>query len=588
MDGGRVRRLFDLRDNIPAGHEVSPDRRRLAISRGWRDPAVLIVEIGTGRIDRTLESYNLVEWLSDDRIAISRYDEESDSSGTGVVNAATGELEAFVPGVESSSAAWSPDGSLLVWAPPPHIEEGGLWLITPSTGERRRIAPGPHAAPAWTAGSGDLVVYGWRESDAANGFKRYRRDGDDLVLVSFDEAPREEAGAALSPDGSQWARVRVDASGAQAFPKVYVDRVAVEDPPRLVATGGQPAWSPDGRSLAYVRDGELWMVDVPSGQEHSLVQPALPVIALPTWIDGETLLFAALGGGSGVYIADPDGSNERYVIQGSDPVLSPDGSRIAFFYGGCGLGCEGKYYVMDRDATDIRPLARSYSGDVAPICRQATRVAWAPNGNYIAVTSGFTGSETITVVPLDGSIHAPQHGPPAASPSWSADSARVAYVASRADPLQPCEVRIANATGLRIEARFAARGSPLWSPDGRLVAVATNDGIAYFDPRNPDSWSLVGAGSIFAWSPDSRKIAFRGTDGALIVTDIYSGESFTVLSETRFSALGWIPDGRIWYSYGDPPQVWAVQAAAGATPSALLQGWSLSFTPDGSAIVFGR
>ena len=100
-----------------------------------------------------------------------------------------------------------------------------------------------------------------------------------------------------------------------------------------------PAWSPDGRKLAFVsrRDGnsEIYVINADgSGQENLTQHPARD--SHPSWSrDGRKLAFVSRrDGNSEIYVMNADGSGLRNVTRAPsndlDPAWSPDGRAIAF------------------------------------------------------------------------------------------------------------------------------------------------------------------------------------------------------------------------------------------------------------------
>ena len=100
-----------------------------------------------------------------------------------------------------------------------------------------------------------------------------------------------------------------------------------------------PAWSPDGRKLAFVsgRDGnaEIYVMNADgSAQENLTRQPASD--SHPSWSrDGRRIVFVSRrDGNSEIYVMNADGSGLRNLTRTPssdlDPAWSPDGRAIAF------------------------------------------------------------------------------------------------------------------------------------------------------------------------------------------------------------------------------------------------------------------
>src|SRR6476469_4516116 len=71
-----------------------------------------------------------------------------------------------------------------------------------------------------------------------------------------------------------------------------------------LGAGAQPAWSPNGMQLAFVRNGDIWAIDAAGGEERRLTADginAMPVWspdgARLAWVKGTTLV---VGGADGV------------------------------------------------------------------------------------------------------------------------------------------------------------------------------------------------------------------------------------------------------------------------------------------------
>jgi Tol biopolymer transport system component len=106
-------------------------------------------------------------------------------------------------------------------------------------------------------------------------------------------------------------------------------------PRRLVATGFEPAWSPDGGQIAFVsrRSGnaDLYVVRDVGGAPRRLTTNAADDTQ-PSWSpNGRTIAFAR---GGTIRLVNVNGSGDRPLGAGSNPAWAPNGARLAFELGG--------------------------------------------------------------------------------------------------------------------------------------------------------------------------------------------------------------------------------------------------------------
>ncbi len=436
-----------------------------------------------------------------------------------------------------------------------------------------------------------------------------------------------EESPAWSPDGTRL----VYAGEVGGFRQLFVRTVATGEDRQLTHSQRddiQPAWSPDGHRIAFARantprgklepsdinawyfeGGDIWTLDLASGNETKLVDDAFG----PAWApDGTRLAFdARWAGPRRVWVADARGRNARQVSADSNETVvhagarwSPDGTHIVF-------------RRMEKTKWDIA-VADATSGSMVRLTNDITPdldPVWAPNGRSVYFASARGGGLNLWRLPV-----APNGAPtgPAeqlttgagddVQPAPSPDGRRIAFAVRGINsdiwrlpvspetgrPTGPPESVVATS---RVESRGA------WSPDGSIIAFnsdRTGDMNLWLRSLGTATERQLtrGPGGDYQpnWSSDGRTVAFfSGRSGnADVWTVRVSDGTLTQLTHDPSTDTNpfYSPDGQqiaFLSDRGGRAEVW-VMRADGSGQRRVYEGGAgghfLRWTADGTAIVF--
>jgi len=203
---------------------------------------------------------------------------------------------------------------------------------------------------------------------------------DGSVIGTVNGLPQDAFGLSLSPDGTTVAFV-MNANGTNSIATMRIDGQGRQ----VLGLGTEPAISPDGREIAFVRDKDVYVMGTDgSGVRRLTTSPY--VDESPQWSpDGSTIVYANLQkttGNSGfthssVIMTIPSaGGSPTQISRNPDtdgePSYSPDGSQIVFRRG-------FDIWVMNADGTGAHRIAQNTGGT-------ADAPRWSPDGTKIAFT----------------------------------------------------------------------------------------------------------------------------------------------------------------------------------------------------------
>ena len=355
-----------------------------------------------------------------------------------------------------------------------------------------------HHGPAWGyVDGGAVIVFRWDGGLHGRDGSIYgvREDGAGLTLISPSVGDRRalswtaaayDASPAISPDGAQVAYATLRHSERPGHFDIVTAQLDLK--PRLLffgssrerqqlttvgASESEPAWSPDGAQIAFLRDGYLHTMAA-DGSDVRGIAPGIPVDHEP-------------------------------------PVWSPDGTRLAF------RGePDGVLYVVGADGSNLREVAdraaarRIWSG----------RLAWSPDGRGIAfmARNDVSGGPDLYVADVEGNGRVTRIAWGFGSPVWSPDGTEIffghgeakkgpgLYAVAVADPhhlRRVTEIKINNILGMA------------WSPDGTRLAVLKTP-FSYYTFPGDGEYADILLFTVDADGANLRVLLREGLDGELV------------------------------------------------------------------------
>ena len=467
------------------------------------------------------------------------------------------------------SPAWSPDGRYIAFLRDLPGSKAGVFLVPAIGGPERKLA--------------EISV-----------------PEISVVAIGF-------GGLSWLPDGN-WLAVTDQNS-------VYVLSLSTGEKRKLTfPPAGQiddtPAFSPDGRSLAFSRHSTLSAAEIyllalssdvaPKGEPKQITFKR-QVSKSPVWTaNGREIIFS-----SGPYIAPGESDLWRVPVSGGAPqslFTSARGLTPA-------LSRQGDRFAYSRVFSDLNiwrlPVPspnKKAGGPVSLIASTYDEEApqYSPDGKRIVFVSRRSGSSEVWVCGSDGSnaLQLTSLGA-TGSPHWSPDGRRIVFDSNAEGQFEIYVMDAGGGTPQRITQHKADDAVPSWSRDGRwiyFVSNRTKEWQIWKMPAEGGEAVQVSkhGGHIASESFDGKFVYFGRTPGQTSIwrVPVGGGDETKVLESALGQAFA-VAEKGIYFVTPNPDGAWAFQFYSFATSkvTALAEihqsvSWGVSVSPDERYILY--
>jgi len=250
----------------------------------------------------------------------------------------------------------------------------------------------PSTAPASAAPISGLPGRFAFAADRTGDFEIYTMKPDGTELERLTSDPADDREPAWSPDGSTIAFTRSEANGSAIW-TMHPDGSA----PKRLTQGSAPRWAPDGQRILGQDGGALFTIAVDGTDRVSVSDEATLslYISSPSWSgDADHVVFVGSEGdgkGSDLYSVAIDGKHltklTTTLAEEASPMVSPDGTLIA-------------YQTHDQCICTITSAGSSPT-QLAEWRGKGGSLSWSPDGRWIASAGGGHGGLFIHVISAD-------------------------------------------------------------------------------------------------------------------------------------------------------------------------------------------
>ena len=328
--------------------------------------------------------------------------------------------------------------------------------------------------------------------------------------------------------------VTTDRASAGEPPSLFVLSVVTGEkrrlttPPATALSDGNPAVSPDGRTLAFVRiisegSPQLYVLplseDYQSAGEERHLDFSQPSVISPAWTANgqEIVCFAGQRWGEGRLLRVPLSGSEKpqpLASVGLDlqPTISRQGNRLVY-----------AHWTGDSDIWRVEVSGRArFSAPVKLIAstRWEDSARYSQDGSKIVFSSNRSGHSEIWDCNGDGSnpVQLTSLQSSSGSPRWFPDGRRVVFDSDKEGHTEVYATDITTLVPHRLTNDSSDNVTPIVSPDGKWIYFASRrtgrfeiwrmpaeGGEAMQVTRNGGSWPQV--------SPDSKEVYYVAPNG---------------------------------------------------------------------------
>ncbi len=486
------------------------------------------------------------------------------------------------PAVDSRPA-WSPDGSQIAFLRRSE-GSGGIFLIPPLGGSERKLAESPHFM------GGDFSGLSWSPDGKflAVSDRTSPEEPRAIFLVSVESGEKErltspppqslaDHSPAFSPDGRTLAFVR---QSAVVLADVYLVQVDGGEPRRLTFNDQRIhglAWTPDGREIVFSSNPgggsnrSLWRISSLGGMPELLSGTGGNAFSPAISRQGSRLIYSRRTRDLNIWRLQLSGltttrNRPTRLIASTRwdfyPQISPDGARIAFESHRSG---SPEVWVCDRDGRGAVQLTSFADVNAGAPC-------WSPDGRWIAFDAAPDGNADIYVISADGGSprRLTTEGSGDTVPSWSRDGKWIYFSSTRTGINQVWKAPAAGGEAVQVTKKGAFPAFEE-SPDGKFVFYAKPEG----SPRDPTAvWRVPAEGGEEVAVLDSPR-PVKGGAWAVVEQGIY------FIDVERSEAL--VAESFLKFFHFDTGRVTRIASLGEQLETFALQ---VAVSPDGSWILY--